>query len=85
MRIDAERVPGGAVRAEFEDRSGQECSIQSSSLADEPAVWLGVDVDVDGAPSSRMHLTQAMAAELATLLARFAETGRLDDPRASAH
>ena len=81
MRIDPERVAGGPVRADFEDRSGQACSIQSSSLADEPCVWLGVDLDVDGNPSTRMHLTRGMAAELARLLERFAATGRLDGPR----
>lgn len=30
------------VRVEFTDLYGAKCSIQESSLADEPAIWLGV-------------------------------------------
>lgn len=29
--------------SEFEDRYGQKCSLQKSSLATEDAIWLGVD------------------------------------------
>ena len=32
----------GFVRGEFTDLYGAKCSIQESSLADEPAIWLGV-------------------------------------------
>lgn len=66
----------------FEDRHGEACSLQESSLADEPCVWLGCDeAKVHprlGVPlSPRMHLTQSMAAELIEHLQHFIETGRL--------
>jgi len=32
----------GLVGISFEDRSGYDCSIQSSSLATEPAIWFGI-------------------------------------------
>ena len=34
---------------EFEDRNMEKCSIQESSIATEPCLWLGVD-------DNRMHL-----------------------------
>lgn len=37
------RTNRGFARAEFEDRYGQRCSIQESSLATQDAIWLGVD------------------------------------------
>lgn len=33
----------GFAVEKFTDRNGESCSIQESSLADEPAIWLGVD------------------------------------------
>ena len=46
-RTETELTPGKTQRGfgyfAFEDRSGVKCSIQDSSLATEPAIWLGVD------------------------------------------
>lgn len=69
----------GFLRADFQDRYGQECSAQESSLAGESCIWLGVDVDRDGidVPNGRMHLTQEMARKLIPVLRHFARTGRL--------
>ena len=33
----------GFGRVEFTDRYGAKCSLQDSSLATEPAIWLGID------------------------------------------
>lgn len=75
----------GFAGFKFLDRYNQECSLQDSSLATEPAIWFGVDntgPDING-PSGRrneevqirMHLTQAMVKTLLPHLQRFAETG----------
>lgn len=70
----------GFVRGIFQDRYGCECSIQESSLATEPCLWLGVDRDIEGEQIlGRMHLTQEMAAELIPILQTFVETGRLGE------
>jgi hypothetical protein len=68
-------TPRNFLYANFKDRYNQDCSLQESSLADEAAIWLGVDKDLNGAKSSRMHLTQEMAAELWPILKLFAQTG----------
>jgi len=65
----------GFALAEFTDRYNAACSIQNSSLASEPCIWLGVH-EVAGEPA-RMHLTQEMVAALLPLLQRFVETGSI--------
>lgn len=60
----------GFRRAEFVDRYQSKCSIQASSLATEPCIWLGT--------GDRMHLTQAMVADLLPYLQHFVETGELE-------
>jgi len=61
---------------EFKDKYGQECSLQDSSLASEPAIWLGVDVDLKGVDvNDRMHLTQEQVKALLPILDHFATTG----------
>lgn len=69
----------------FSDRYQQVCSLQDSSLATEPAIWLGVSATgpiLDGPNgqknedvNSRMHLTQAMVKQLLPYLQEFANTG----------
>ena len=61
---------GFAIR-EFEDRNGIACSIQKSSVATEDLIWLGPN-------GAGMHLTRAMAAQIAIDLHSFAATGRLE-------
>lgn len=41
--MEIKHTERGFARAEFTDRYGAECSIQDSSLADEAAIWLGVN------------------------------------------
>jgi len=51
-----------------QDRNGEACSIQESSLADEDCIWLGWSTrpSIQVWPSMRgeMHLTQEMVADL---------------------
>jgi len=74
----------GFLLAEFEDRYGQLCSIQESSLATDDCIWLGVtrgipkkfggsEQDIQG----RMHLTREMVSSLLPPLLYFVETGAL--------
>lgn len=73
----------GFERIDFKDFSNEPCSIQESSLATDYAIWLGCDhetMDPQGRPcGSRMHLSQALAAELIPLLQRFVDTGYLSE------
>lgn len=64
------------VYGEFTDLYNEKCTIQESSLADINAIWLGTQ-------NHRMHLDQAMAAELIPYLQYFVEHGRLPDPNES--
>lgn len=81
MVIELADTERGFARAEFIDRYGSKCSIQESSLADEAAIWLGVDRDFNelnaASGGHRMHLTQGHVRELLPLLQRFVETGGL--------
>jgi hypothetical protein len=71
----------GFLKEKFKDRYGADCSIQKSSLATEDCIWLGCDhetKDGQGNPvGARMHLTRAMAVDIAMHLQRFIETGEL--------
>lgn len=70
--------PRGLILGEFEDRYGQKCSIQESSLATDSAIWLGVDVDLNGKEvAARMHLTRAQVKDLIPVLRYFARNGSL--------
>ena len=42
-KIAFDYTPRAFVRGSFRDRNGEECSIQESSLATEPCIWLGMD------------------------------------------
>jgi len=67
----------------FEDRYGQPCSLQESSLADGAHVWLGVSKRTDlntgaelaDSKNFRMHLSRDHVRELLPHLIAFAETG----------
>lgn len=54
----------------FKDAKHQPCSIQESSRADEPHLWLGCDED-------RMEINRKTAKQLVKLLNRFIRTGRI--------
>ena len=82
--IDLKPAPRGFLRGDFEDRSGQKCSIQESSFTDETTIWLGVDVNIQGQEViTHMHLTRGQVKDLLPILRRFARTGELgyDDPK----
>lgn len=71
----------GFGRGEFKDLYGQECSVQDSSLATEPAIWLGVDRGLREPGSgglvemhARMHLGVDQAKCLIEVLQRFLRT-----------
>lgn len=77
-------TPRGLLRGDFEDRYGQQCSIQESSLATDEAIWLGVDVTLKGEEiAGRMHLTRQQIKDLLPLLRYFARNGSLghDNPK----
>ncbi|RPI83375.1 MAG: hypothetical protein EHM34_05370 [Nitrosopumilales archaeon] len=69
----------------FTEIYGGQCSLQMSSCADEPRVWLGLDSGKtwnETAPKeqfvgSRMLINRKLAAKLALKLAAFAETGEI--------
>lgn len=70
--IDFYKSNRGFTVGDFIDLYNNSCSIQESSLATQPALWLGVD-------DLRMHLTQGMAENLIPLLQHFVDTGNLPD------
>ena len=69
----------GFYRADFEDENGASCSIQESSAAFHPCIWLGLNEGTHhlGKCLARMHLTKRLAKQLLPLLAKFVETGKL--------
>ncbi len=85
VEIVLEPTVHGLARADFKDSNGEPCSLQESSLADTPHIWLGCNSNapihhVTGEPMSpRMHLSQADVKALLPYLRRFAATGRLLD------
>lgn len=73
----------GLFGAKFADTYGAACSIQDSSSAMEPGLWLGCDEGMHhfaGECLARMHLSQEMAAALVPLLQHFVKHGRLPRP-----
>ena len=76
--MEIETTQRGFGIANFKDRYNQECSIQDSSLATEPAIWLGVDntgESMGNKEGQRMHLTINQVKELLPLLQYFVATG----------
>ena len=83
--LDFGKTGRGFGLIKFDDRYAQQCSLQDSSLATEPAIWFGVDntgPQINGPVGMkseevhvRMHLTQAMVQQLLPYLTKFAETG----------
>lgn len=67
----------GFLHGPFVDSYGSVCSIQQSSNASEPHIWLGVDRAFNGQDGTRMHLTRPMVAQLLPLLQHFVATGDL--------
>lgn len=77
MTMEITRTARGFSLAKFVDRYGSQCSIQDSSLADEDAIWFGVDKDFEGLKCTRMHLTREQVQDLLPLLQAFVETGSI--------
>lgn len=62
---------------DFMDTSDQECSLQKSSDAITPKIWLGVDYSPHTQKQARMHLDQLQAKALIPILQRFVDTGEI--------
>lgn len=77
LKVDDAGGGRGLLIAKFKDLYGVECSIQTSSLATEDALWLGQHHCGKCDAPTRMHLTRDMAAVLAVALKHFANTGEL--------
>jgi hypothetical protein len=60
----------GVLEGMFIDKYDNLCSIQESSAASEPCLWLGLD-------KYRMHLTRRMAAALLVPLVQFVVSGEI--------
>lgn len=75
MRV--QKTNHGCRYVEFQDLYGKPCSLQESSLAIEPAIWFGVDLDYG--PFTRMHLSRVQVQDLLPLLQHFVSTGDLPD------
>jgi hypothetical protein len=91
--MEIEKTNRGFNIAGFEDSNGEECSLQVSSSAIEPKIWLGIDnpkpmmltgngweavpLHKDVMLSGRMHLTIDQVKELLPHLNKFVETGEL--------
>ncbi len=78
-KIKFKETKRGFSKFIFSDRYNSKCSIQDSSLATEPAIWLGVDTDFYGKECTRMHLTIDMARELIPILQRFVDAGSIHE------
>lgn len=71
-------IERGFSRIDFVDIYGQKCSLQKSSSAMHDNIWLGVDYGIEGEKiNGRMHLNQALAAQLIPLLEHFVKTGEV--------
>lgn len=67
---DMEVTPRGFSIKSFKDTYGKPCSLQKSSSAYEPRIWLGID-------GVRMHLNQEQVEMLLPYLQNFVKTGEL--------
>lgn len=90
--LEPQTTNRGFALREFVDLYGSKCSIQESSLANEGALWLGVDngghfnmqsqdwnelAHGKRSTGGRMHLSRGIAAALLPLLTYFVEHGGL--------
>lgn len=86
--MDFGKTQRGFATGKFDDYYKQKCSIQDSSLATEPAIWLGIDNTgphirgPKGGPNedikARMHLNVPQVEELIEVLQRFVKTGSIE-------
>ncbi len=76
-----EITTSGFVLFKFKDENNQSCSLQESSAVEEEAlIWLGVNQAIPLSKdtlSTRMHLTQSQAKQIADELSYFAKHGKL--------
>lgn len=73
MNFSEVKVTGRGFKFyKFKDIYNRDSSIQESSFANEPALWLGIEE-----VGARMHLNIPLAKELVKLLNNFIETGKL--------
>lgn len=83
MKITIRPNVRGFMYVDFKDTYNDDCSIQESSSADEPCIWLGRNEGTHhlGKCLARMHLNQEQVKALLPLLEYFVEHGRLPEPR----
>ena len=76
----------GFTRVIFKDHYGRACTLQESSMAKPPAVWLGVEADQikrelvehpGATPRTRMHLSEERVSNLLPYLLKFLAEGEL--------
>ena len=67
----------GFALIKFTDQYKTDCSLQESSMAEFPCIWLGTSREDD--INDRMHLTQSHAKALVEYLTHFIETGNLPE------
>lgn len=93
-KLKIEQTSRGFNRANFVDKYGIVCSLQESSAADEPCIWLGCnepnpkqlryggwrdyELPKDVECTTRMHLTREHVKALLPHLIKFVETGEIE-------
>lgn len=77
--MNIETTDRGFRTIKFSDHYNVPCSLQESSLAEEPAIWLGVG----SGSGQRMHLTKPLVRALMPFLHSFLATGELADAEGS--
>lgn len=94
--LEPDKTERGFGVRDFTDLYGSDCSIQDSSLAEEGAIWFGIDTngayglkppynndrqDPNTDTGGRMHLSQGQAAALLPLLQHFVMFGCLPNAK----
>lgn len=79
-QLDLERdktKPAGIVRYTFRDDKGQQCSLEFNRHKDTGALWLGIEINLQGVKlvAGRMCINRAQAMVIAPLLQEFATKG----------
>lgn len=69
---------GVPVRSFVDPKTGATCSLEESSNAEEPSIWIGI------AGPPRLHVTQSQLERLLPALMLFAEIGKLPPPEVPA-
>lgn len=74
--MKVEHTERGFERIDFADANGENCSLQESSVATKPLLWLGVNDTT--LLARRMHLNREQVEELVLHLQAWLATGSFD-------